>query len=145
MKFRLDAYGVTQKETAQFGRNFLLVRRTVERGVRFVQIVHVSRDHQAELAKGIERESLATDKPSTALVSDFRQRGSGDSALVVCGGDFGWTPMVEDRTPSSKAIGARDHHRLAFNMWLAPGGIRPECALGHIDGLGLEVAGVRSP
>jgi len=136
----LDAYGVNQEETAQFGRNCLLARRMVERGVRFVQIVHASWDHHAELAKGIEKESLATDKPSAALVSDLKQRGLLDSTLVVWGGEFGRTPMVEDRTPSREASRGRDHHRLAFSMWLAGGGIRPGCAVGQTDDLGLEVA-----
>ncbi len=136
----LDAYGVNQKETAQFGRSCLLARRMVERGVRFVQIVHASWDHHAELAKGIEKESLATDKPSAALVSDLKQRGLLDSTLVVWGGEFGRTPMVEDRTPSREASRGRDHHRLAFSMWLAGGGIRPGCAVGQTDDLGLEVA-----
>ena len=136
----LDAYGVNEKETAQYGRNCLLARRMVERGVRFVQIVHASWDHHAELKKGIEKECLATDKPSAALVADLKQRGLLDSTLVVWGGEFGRTPMVEDRTPSREESRGRDHHRLAFSMWLAGGGIRPGCAVGQTDELGLEVA-----
>lgn len=136
----LDAYGVNEKETAQYGRNCLLARRMVERGVRFVQIVHASWDHHAELKKGIEKECLATDKPSAALVADLKERGLLDSTLVVWGGEFGRTPMVEDRTPSREESRGRDHHRLAFSMWLAGGGIRPGCAVGQTDELGLEVA-----
>ena len=136
----LDAYGVNEKETAQYGRNCLLARRMVERGVRFVQIVHASWDHHAELWKGIEKECLATDKPSAALVADLKERGLLDSTLVVWGGEFGRTPMVEDRTPSREESRGRDHHRLAFSMWLAGGGIRPGCAVGQTDELGLEVA-----
>ena len=124
-KATLAAYGVEEEATAQFGRNCLLVRRMVERGVRVVQLVHGSWDHHAELAKGIEKECLATDKPSAALVEDLRERGLLDSTLVVWGGEFGRTPMVEDRTPSRAASRGRDHHRLAFSMWLAGGGIRP--------------------
>ena len=135
----LEAYGVNEKQTAQFGRNCLLARRMVERGVRFVQLVHASWDHHAELEEGIEKESLATDKPSAALVADLRQRGLLDSTLVVWGGEFGRTPMVEDRTPSREASRGRDHHRLAFSMWLAGGGIRPGCVVGQTDELGLEV------
>ena len=136
----LDAYGVNEKETAQYGRNCLLARRMVERGVRFVQIVHASWDHHAELKKGIEKECLATDKPSAALVADLKERGLLDSTLVVWGGEFGRTPMVEDRTPSREESRGRDHHRLAFSMWLAGGGIRPGSAVGRTDELGLEVA-----
>ena len=136
----LDAYGVNQKETAQFGRSCLLARRMVERGVRFVQIVHASWDHHAELPAGIEKECLATDEPSATLVADLKQRGLLDSTLVVWGGEFGRTPMVEDRTPSREASRGRDHHRLAFSMWLAGGGIRPGVAVGQTDELGLEVA-----
>ena len=136
----LDAYGVNDKETAQYGRNCLLARRMVERGVRFVQIVHASWDHHAELKKGIEQECLATDKPSAALVADLKERGLLDSTLVVWGGEFGRTPMVEDRTPSREESRGRDHHRLAFSMWLAGGGTRPGSAVGRTDELGLEVA-----
>ena len=136
----LDAYGVNEKETAQYGRNCLLARRMVERGVRFVQIVHASWDHHAELKKGIEKECRSTDKPSAALVADLKERGLLDSTLVVWGGEFGRTPMVEDRTPSREASRGRDHHRLAFSMWLAGGGVRPGCAVGQTDELGLEVA-----
>ena len=135
----LEAYGVNESETAQFGRNCLLARRLVERGVRFVQLVHASWDHHAELKKGIEKESLATDKPAAALVADLRQRGLLDSTLVVWGGEFGRTPMVEDRTPSRDASRGRDHHRLAFSMWLAGGGVRPGHTIGKTDELGLEV------
>ena len=135
----LDSYGVNQEETAQFGRNCLLARRMVERGVRFVQIVHASWDHHAELKNGIEKESIATDKPSAALVADLKRRGLLESTLVVWGGEFGRTPMVEDRTPSREATRGRDHHRLAFSMWLAGGGIRPGSVVGQTDELGLEV------
>ena len=135
----LDAYGVNETATAQFGRNCLLARRLVERGVRFVQLVHASWDHHAELKKGIEKQSLATDKPAAALVADLRQRGLLDSTLVVWGGEFGRTPMVEDRTPSREASRGRDHHRLAFSMWLAGGGVRPGHLVGRTDELGLEV------
>lgn len=135
----LDAYGVNETQTSQFGRNCLLARRLVERGVRFVQLVHASWDHHAELKKGIEKESLATDKPAAALVADLRQRGLLDSTLVIWGGEFGRTPMVEDRTPSREASRGRDHHRLAFSMWLAGGGIQPGHTVGETDELGLEV------
>ena len=135
----LDAYGVEDEATSQFGRSCLLARRLVERGVRFVQIVHASWDHHAELEKGIEKESLATDKPSAALLADLRQRGLLDTTLVVWGGEFGRTPMVEDRTPSRQASRGRDHHRLAFSVWLAGGGIRSGQVVGRTDDLGLRV------
>ncbi len=135
----LDAYGVNQESTAQFGRNCLLARRLVERGVRFVQLVHSSWDHHAELQKGIEKECLATDRPAAALVADLKQRGLLDHTLVVWGGEFGRTPMVEDRTPSREASRGRDHHRLAFSMWLSGGGVRAGHSVGRTDELGLEV------
>ncbi len=138
-KATLKAYGVEEKATAQFGRNCLLARRLVERGVRFVQLVHASWDHHLELEEGLEKECLATDKPAAALVADLRQRGLLDSTLVVWGGEFGRTPMVEDRTPSRAATRGRDHHRLAFSMWLAGGGIRPGQVVGQTDELGLGV------
>ena len=135
----LNAYGVEREATAQFGRNCLLARRLVERGVRFVQLVHASWDHHAELREGIEKECLATDGPAAALVADLKERGLLDSTLVVWGGEFGRTPMVEDRTPSRDASRGRDHHRRAFSMWLSGGGIRAGHAVGRTDDLGLEV------
>lgn len=138
-KSMLDAYGVEQEGTAQFGRNCLLARRLVERGVRFVQLIHATWDHHVELKSGIERQCLATDKPAAALVADLKQRGLLDSTLVVWGGEFGRTPMVEDRFPSRDATRGRDHHRLAFSMWLAGGGVQPGQAVGRTDDLGLEV------
>ena len=136
----LDAYGVNEKETAQYGRNCLLARRMVERGVRFVQIVRATWDYHAELKKGIEKECLATDKPSAVLAADLKERDLLDSTLVAWGGEFGRTPMVEDRTPGRDESRGRDHHKLAFSMWLAGGGIRPGTAVGRTDELGLEVA-----
>lgn len=138
-KATLEAYGVEGEGTAQFGRNCLLARRLVERGVRFVQLIHATWDHHTELKSGIERQCLATDRPAAALVADLKQRGLLDSTLVVWGGEFGRTPMVEDRTPSKDATRGRDHHRLAFSMWLAGGGVRPGQAVGRTDDLGLEV------
>ena len=135
----LDAYGVERKSTAQFGRNCLLARRLVERGVRFVQLIHSTWDHHTELETGLKKQCLATDRPAAALVADLKQRGLLDSTLVVWGGEFGRTPMVEDRTPSKDASRGRDHHRLAFSMWLSGGGIRTGHVVGRTDDLGLEV------
>jgi len=139
-KATLDAYGVETESTRQFGRNCLLARRLVERGVRFIQLVHSSWDHHADLKKGIEKESLATDQPAATLIKDLKQRGLLDSTLVIWGGEFGRTPMVEDRTPSREASRGRDHHRLAFSMWMSGGGIRGGQVIGKTDELGLEVA-----
>ena len=135
----VEAYGLEEEATGAFGRNCLLARRLVERGVRFVQLVHGSWDHHAELEKGIEKETLATDKPAGALIADLEERGLLDSTLVVWGGEFGRTPMVEDRTPSREASRGRDHHRLAFSMWLAGGGIRAGQSVGETDDFGLRV------
>ena len=113
--------------------------RFVKRGVRFVQLIHSTWDHHTELETGLEKQCLATDRPAAALVADLKQRGLLDSTLVVWGGEFGRTPMVEDRTPSKDASRGRDHHRLAFSMWLSGGGIRAGHVVGRTDDLGLEV------
>ena len=134
-----NAYGLGSRATAQFGKNCLLARRLVERGVRFVQLVHASWDHHTELEKGLEDQCAATDKPVGALLNDLRVRGLLESTLVVWAGEFGRTPMVEDRTPSREASRGRDHHRLAFSIWLAGGGIRPGHTVGKTDEIGLEV------
>jgi len=131
-------YG-TEPGKASFGNNCLLARRLVERGVRFVQLYHRGWDHHGTSAKedlvtGLPRLCRETDQGAAALVKDLKQRGLLDSTLVVWGGEFGRTPMNEDRN-HSKFLG-RDHHPRAFSMWLAGGGIKPGITVGQTDELG---------
>jgi uncharacterized protein (DUF1501 family) len=111
----------------------------VERGVRFVQLMHASWDHHSELNKGLKRNCEATDQPITALLKDLQQRGLLESTLVIWGGEFGRTPMVEIRRPGEAGNEGRDHHPLAFSMWLAGGGIKVGQTVGTTDDLGFNI------
>jgi hypothetical protein len=134
----LALYGCTPAE-ASFARACLLARRLVERGVRFVTIYHEGWDGHSDVAGNVRGNCEKTDRASAALVTDLRRRGMLDSTLVVWGGEFGRTPMVEASAVLGRSKG-RDHHPNAFTMWLAGGGIRPGITHGSTDELGFHVA-----
>ena len=134
----LDAYGVNPGERS-FGRNCLMARRLVERGVRFVQLYHRGWDHHGaspgeDLMTGLPLRCRETDQGAAALILDLKQRGLLDSTLVIWGGEFGRTPMNEGRG-GSPLLG-RDHHPKAFTMWFAGGGIKPGVTVGQTDEIG---------
>ena len=136
-----ELYG-TQPGKATFSNNCLLARRLVERGVRFVHLYHRGWDHHGtsaheDLIMGLPRLCRETDQAAAALVWDLKQRGLLDSTLVVWGGEFGRTPMNEERN-RSKFLG-RDHHPRAFTVWLSGGGIKGGVTLGQTDELGYNV------
>lgn len=133
----LALYGVTPGEPS-FGTNCLLARRLVERGVRFVQLFHEGWDHHSDVAGGLKKACGQTDQGAAALVLDLKRRGLLDDTLVVWGGEFGRTPMVESNPSLGRSMG-RDHHPQAFTMWLAGGGIRPGITMGETDDLGFHV------
>jgi hypothetical protein len=132
-----EAYGVEPGKPS-FAANCLLARRLVERGVRFVQLFHSGWDHHSDVEGGIRRKCEQTDQATVALLRDLKERGLLEDTLVVWGGEFGRTPMVE----SSAALGrtkGRDHHPQAFTMWFAGGGIRKGQTLGSTDDLGFHI------
>jgi len=135
----LEMYGVNQEPTRPFAVNCLLARRLVERGVRFVLLMHASWDDHTELNKKLVKNCQITDQPAAALLKDLKQHGLLDSTLVVWGGEFGRTPMVEIRRPDQADNAGRDHHPIAFSMWLAGGGIRGGQVVGKTDGLGFGI------
>jgi hypothetical protein len=130
-------YGLDQDLSRSFGSNCLLARRMVERGVRFVHLVHSSWDHHSALNDRLTKNCGMTDKPAAALVSDLKQRGLLDETLVVCAGEFGRTPMGEVRR--GQQPDGRDHHPNAFSIWLAGGGIKAGCIHGATDDFGFNV------
>jgi hypothetical protein len=138
-KHILESYGAEPGDPkATFANNVLLARRLTERGVRFVQVYHCGWDHHSNVEGGVKQQTRETDQASAALIADLQQRGLLDDTLVVWGGEFGRTPMVE----SSAALGrkqGRDHHPQAFTTWLAGGGIKPGITLGATDELGFHV------
>ena len=133
----LKMYGVEVGKPS-FAMNCLLARRMIERGVRFVQLFHEGWDHHSEVAKGVKDQCKKTDQASAALLKDLKQRGLLDDTLVIWGGEFGRTPMVEANADFGRKLG-RDHHPQAFSMWLAGGGIKPGVTIGETDELGFHV------
>lgn len=136
-KATLDMYGI-QGNGGSFARNCLLARRMIERGVRFVQLYHVGWDHHSNVEGGLKGQCGQTDQASAALVKDLRQRGMLDDTLVIWGGEFGRTAMVEASAALGRSAG-RDHHSHAFTIWMAGGGIRKGVTIGETDELGYYV------
>ncbi len=127
----LDLYGAEPGKPS-FANNCLLARRMVESGVRFVQLFHESWDQHGNLTKDIKKNCQDTDQASAALVQDLKNRGLLDDTLIIWGGEFGRTPMVQGSNDG------RDHHPNAFSMWLAGGGIKPGTTLGATDDFGFN-------
>jgi hypothetical protein len=132
----LDMYGC-EPDKPSFARACLLARRMIERGVRFINIYHEGWDAHANVAGNVKDNCGQTDRASAALVTDLKQRGLLDDTLVIWGGEFGRTPMVENNPSLGRAKG-RDHHPQAFTMWMAGGGIRPGFSFGNTDELGFH-------
>jgi len=132
-------YGIDKDVTRDYGTRCLIARRMVERGVRFVHLVHSSWDHHSDLNGRLQKNCQMTDQPAAALVADLRQRGLLDETLVVWAGEFGRTPMGEVRRGINVGKEGRDHHPQAFSGWLAGGGVKPGIAWGRTDDFGFHV------
>jgi hypothetical protein len=133
----LAMYGA-EPGKASFANNCLLARRLLERGVRFVNVYHGGWDHHGDVAGGLKAQCGATDKATAALIKDLKQRGMLEDTLVIWGGEFGRTPMVESSAALGRSMG-RDHHPQAFTMWLAGAGVRAGQTIGATDELGFHV------
>ncbi len=129
----LEKYGIQDPKEASFARNCLLARRLIERGVRFVQLFHEAWDQHANLTKDVKKNALDTDQASAALVRDLKQRGLLDDTLVIWGGEFGRTPMVQGGNDG------RDHHNRCFSIWLAGAGLKAGHVHGQTDEFGFNV------
>ena len=132
----LDLYGA-DPEKPSFARACLLARRMVERGVRFISIYHSGWDAHSDVAGNLRAKCRDTDQASAALICDLKARGLLDETLVIWGGEFGRTPMVETNPSMGRALG-RDHHPHAFTMWFAGGGIKAGITYGASDELGFK-------
>ena len=133
----LDSYGC-DPDKPDFARACMLARRMLERGVRFINIYHEGWDAHSDVAGNVRNNCKATDQASAALVADLQQRGMLDDTLVIWGGEFGRTPMVETNPALGRAEG-RDHHPQAFSMWMAGGGIRAGMTYGATDEAGFHI------
>ena len=130
-------YGLDEPATGVFGRQCLLARRLVERGVRFVQLYHTTGgfqpwDQHSDLKGGHEKNALATDLPVAGLLTDLQARGLLEETLVIWGGEFGRTPAREG------TANGRDHHPDGFTMWLAGGGVKGGIIHGATDEFGWD-------
>jgi hypothetical protein len=125
-------YG-TEPGKASFANNCLLARRLVERGVRFVQLFDEGWDHHGGVFKSLPGKCKQVDQPMAALVKDLKQRGLLDETLIVWGAEFGRTPMLQGDRGSNPG---RDHHKDAYCVWLAGGGVKPGVTVGRTDELG---------
>jgi hypothetical protein len=128
----LEMYGAEPGKPS-FANNCVLARRLVEKGVRFVQLYHEAWDQHSNLVRDLAENCRDTDRASAALIKDLKQRGLLKDTLVVWGGEFGRTPMVQGGSDG------RDHHPNAFTMWMAGGGIKPGVRIGETDDLGFNV------
>ena len=151
----LERYGVNRADLAikadrgggpgqykAFATNCLLARRLIERGVRFVNIVHASWDHHSNLDNELTFNAGMSDQPVAALIQDLKERGLLDETLIVWCGEFGRTPLGENRAGYKKITG-RDHHPNAFTVLLAGGGVKGGLTYGETDEIGWNV--VRDP
>jgi hypothetical protein len=132
-KHVLDMYGVEPGKPS-FAMNCLLARRLIERGVRFVELFHESWDQHGNLKADLAKNCKHTDQASAALVKDLKQRGLLEETLVIWGGEFGRTPMMQGGDDG------RDHHPNCFSMWMAGGGMKPGITIGESDDFGFNVA-----
>jgi hypothetical protein len=124
----LDLYGVKTAGDGSFASNCLLARRLAERGVRMIQLYHRAWDHHGNIVEGMKAGAKDVDQASAALIKDLKQRGLLEDTLVLWGGEFGRTPMGQGT--------GRDHHILAFSVFMAGGGVKPGIQYGATDELG---------
>ena len=135
-----ELYGTEPGKTS-FANNCLLARRLAERGVRFIQLFHRGWDSHGSndfenLHGGFKERCLEVDQAMTALIIDLKQRGLLDDTLVIWGGEFGRTPMQENREGITNPFKGRDHHGEAFTMWMTGGGVKTGITYGETDEIG---------
>jgi hypothetical protein len=134
----LESYGPAVKEPGSFARNCLMARRLVERGCRFVQVMHAGWDQHTSLTTELYTQCKDTDQPSAALIRDLKRLGLLEDTLVIWGGEFGRTSFSQGNF-QDRAKWGRDHHPYAFTSWMAGGGVKPGITFGESDDLGLNV------
>jgi hypothetical protein len=135
-----DSYGAVPGKSS-FANNCLLARRLIERGVRVVQLYDADWDHHGNIAGRLPAKCKDVDRAMAALVRDLKQRGLLDETLIIWGSEFGRTPLRQNQDMSdnsTKPLPGRDHHKDAFTMWLAGGGVRGGAAVGKTDELGFS-------
>jgi hypothetical protein len=141
-KSTLEAYGVNRVDKtgfqASYARNCLLARRLIERGTRFVTLFLSTWDQHSSLDSELATNTKISDQPVAALLQDLKERGLLDETLVIWGGEFGRTPLGENRKGFAKVTG-RDHHPYSFSLWMAGGGVKGGQTIGTTDEIGWGV------
>ena len=129
-----ELYGTQQAITGVYGRQLLLARRLIENGVRFVQVLHRNQPWDTHVRNDKETANVSrkTDKATGALLTDLKRRGLLDDTLVIWAGEFGRTPMSDGR----QGADGRDHHKYAFSVWMAGGGVKGGVTYGGTDDFG---------
>ena len=134
----LEAYGA-QPGRSSFANNCLLARRMVERGVRLIELYDADWDHHGNIENRLPAKCKDIDRPIAALIKDLKQRGMLQDTLIVWGSEFGRTPLNQGST-KGRGLSGRDHHKDAFTMWLAGGGVKGGVSFGQSDDFGMDVA-----
>ena len=129
------------KSDSDFGRNCLLARRLVEKGVRFVQVFARGWDHHEDIYTALPRSAGRVDQACAGLIQDLNQRGMLDDTLVIWGGEFGRTPMVQEHNAGTGELTppGRDHHKECFTIWMAGGGVKKGFTYGSTDEFGFGI------
>ena len=136
----LEKYGA-KPGAASFANNCVLARRLIERGVRVVELYDSDWDHHANLANSLPRKCKDVDRPMSALIADLKERGMLDDTLVIWAGEFGRTPLAQGiGGDGEKTKPGRDHHKDAFTVWLAGGGVKGGVSHGSTDEFGFNVS-----
>ncbi len=144
-EYILKQYGLRDAEGqatgSDFARNCLLARRLVEKGVRFVQVFAQGWDHHQDIYDALPRSVQKVDRACAGLIQDLRQRGLLDETLVIWGGEFGRTPMVQEHNAGTgeKTAPGRDHHKECFSIWMAGGGVKSGFTYGATDEFGFGI------
>ena len=138
-KETLELYGAVPGK-ASFANNCLLARRLIERGVRLIELYDADWDHHGGIQTRLPQKCLETDRPIAALIKDLKRRDLLKDTLIVWGSEFGRTPLRQGGKPDDKGLSGRDHHKDAFTMWLAGGGVKGGTTYGRSDDLGMDIA-----
>lgn len=134
----LDLYGAIPGKSS-FANNCLLARRLVERGVRLIELYDSDWDHHGGIEKRLPEKCKEVDRPMMALITDLKRRGLLQDTLIIWGSEFGRTPLRQGGSSSDRGLSGRDHHKDAFTMWLAGGGVKGGVSHGVTDDLGMDV------
>jgi len=134
----LESYGADPGK-ASFANNCLLARRLVERGVRLIELYDADWDHHGGIETRLPAKCRETDQPIAALIKDLKQRDLLKDTLIIWGSEFGRTPLRQGGSAKDKGLSGRDHHKDAFTMWLAGGGVKGGASYGRTDDFGMDV------